>query len=155
VQENVYFSHWQWFYVTAHIFLLTFRSSLLNSHELALSVFVSSPKAAFWEEDPHRPTFAAVQAEEGLSWPSSFDARDGDGGGGKDGGAVVAPADAVTPLGGDEIFVDIRLVAGAEDVAKEEEASLNLMSPTTFFSLSEGLLGLGMRQDISAHTDYE
>jgi hypothetical protein len=73
--------------------------------------------AAFWEENPHKPEFAstlrAAKANAqfpgaGLSWPSNFDFQDKLKTGPSTADMPIRNAGAITPLGGGEIWEDIR-----------------------------------------------
>lgn len=100
---------------------------------------------------PHRLTadMALLQRRSGVTWPDAFKEPGTAAAAGAAGaavGPVLRPAGAVTPLGADEIWCDLAAAAGGPAAA----GGLDMMGPDVF-TLSEGVLGLGMRADPDAN----
>mmetsp|Transcript_4168 Transcript_4168/g.9437 ORF Transcript_4168/g.9437 Transcript_4168/m.9437 type:complete len:525 (+) Transcript_4168:27-1601(+) len=142
--------------------LITFDGSLLHS---VLPGAGAAPSAdarrttfmvAFWEENPHRPLFTDARARDDLTWPADFE-QGGESTAVEDEEPKRAPESAVTHLGADEIWEDVSCSKTKKkkkkgNKKKDKPVGLNMMSPRTFFSLSEGILGLGIRANPDANT---
>ena len=124
--------------------------------------------AAFWSENPHHGAdFRALHAqalagmgaadEAAVSWPLDFDfpakATTGVAGAPAAEGLATCDAAAVIPLGANEIWQDIRNDKERKGRKRQSGVGLDMMSPR-LFTLSEGLLGLGMRAPVAPPAQY-
>ena len=115
--------------------------------------------AAFWEDDPGRTTFDSVDESgaKDVSWPSSFHFEDNLPKQQEDVSHLERNADAVAPLGAHEIWETVGTKSKSKGKAKvghgRPEAELDMMH-SKIFTLSAGLLELGIRSNNAAAKEY-
>ena len=113
--------------------------------------------AAFWEEDPGRTTFRSVDESDAkdVSWPASFHFEDNLPKQQEDVSNLNRNADAVAPLGAHEIWETVGTKSKSKGKAKANrpEAELDMMH-SKIFTLSAGLLELGIRSNNAAAKEY-